>query len=208
MEELGVKEGILVGEVIEGGSSSGILKENDVKATFFVVYKEGEYAKKIYQRIVREGHTLGIHSTSHDYKKIYQSVEDYLDDFATLYYYLYEVTGTRPEVFRFPGGSINAYNQSIYMEIIAEMLRRGFVYYDWNVASGDRSSVVLSAATIESNVVSAVKSAKEYVVLMHDSAYKSTTVQAVKNMLPYLKENTYLRAITPDVEPVIFTYLK
>jgi peptidoglycan/xylan/chitin deacetylase (PgdA/CDA1 family) len=112
-----------------------ILREEDVKATFFVVTQDAD--ADILRRIAEEGHSIGIHTNSHKYKEIYASVEDYLDDFQAAYETIYEATSIKPEVFRFPGGSINAYNRSIYQELIAEMLRRGFLYYDWNISCMD-----------------------------------------------------------------------
>ena len=76
------------------------------------------------------GHTVGVHSISHDYEKVYESVESYLADFNDTYNCIYEATGVKPRFFRFPGGSINNYNRFVYMQIIAEMTRRGFVYFD------------------------------------------------------------------------------
>ena len=57
-----------------------ILRQYNVKATFFVVGKEDEYSMEMYEKIVEEGHTLGMHSYSHQYSTIYQSVEDFAKD--------------------------------------------------------------------------------------------------------------------------------
>ena len=96
-----------------------ILEEYGVKATFFVVGKDTEQSKQWMRDIVAAGHTIGVHSFTHDYREIYSSVEDYLDDFAKEYALIEEVTGVPPQIFRFPGGSINAYNGHIYQEIVA-----------------------------------------------------------------------------------------
>ena len=55
-----------------------ILKENDVKATFFVTGQTSEEAQALMRRIVDEGHTIAVHTYSHQYKKIYASVQAYL----------------------------------------------------------------------------------------------------------------------------------
>ena len=110
-----------------------ILDRYGVKATFFVVGRTGEADQERMRRIVAAGHAIGMHSWSHDYKKVYASVEDFLAEFDRLYQWIYEITGVYPSVFRFPGGSINSYDRGVYQEIIAEMTRRGFVYYDWKI---------------------------------------------------------------------------
>ena len=114
-----------------------ILDKYGVKATFFVVGANEEGDLERMQKIVAAGHTLAIHSYSHDYKKIYASVEAYLEDFNQMFCQIYEATGVKPQIFRFPGGSVNSYNVGIHQQLIAEMTRRGFVYFDWNVANGD-----------------------------------------------------------------------
>lgn len=80
-----------------------VLSEYDVKATFFVVGKEDEASAAIYQRIVDEGHTLGMHSYSNKYSLIYQSEDAFEADFHQLQDYLYEVTGEKSRYYRFPG---------------------------------------------------------------------------------------------------------
>ena len=101
-----------------------VLKEKDVKATFFVVYNDSSEAAELLREIAEEGHTIGVHSTTHIYSQIYSSVEAFLSDFEMTATWIEEVTGNKPEIFRFPGGSINIYNEGIYQTIIAEMLRR------------------------------------------------------------------------------------
>lgn len=107
-----------------------ILQERGIQATFFVVGENVRSHPEIARRIVEEGHTIGIHCNEHDYDTVYESVEAYLADFQEAYDAVYEVTGVEVELFRFPGGSINAYNEDIYEEIIQEMTDRGFIYFD------------------------------------------------------------------------------
>lgn len=107
-----------------------VLKAYNVKATFFVVYKDSEEAKALYKRIVDEGHTIGIHNASHKYVEIYSSVDAYPEDFNKLYEYLKEVTGVEAEIFRFPGGSLNTYNETIYQELISEIQEKVILLHD------------------------------------------------------------------------------
>ena len=182
-----------------------ILKAHDIKATFFVVNTDIEAHQYLYKRIVDEGHTLGIHTYSHQYLNIYSSVEAYLEDFNSIFTKVYELTGVKPTVFRFPGGSINVYNQQLYLELISEMLRRGFVYYDWNVSSGDAGET-FTAAAIHSAVVNGCMNKEKSIVLMHDSSTKHATVAALPGIIDSLKETHEFRPITNSVEPKVFTY--
>lgn len=184
-----------------------ILKKNNIKATFFVIYREGSSAEALYKRIVEEGHTIAVHSASHNYNKIYSSVDAYLADFEKLSSHIEKITGVKPEIFRFPGGSINTHNVTVYHEIIAEMLRRGYTYYDWNVSSGDAASSWVSAKTITNNVVSGCSKQTHPIVLMHDGAGHSNTVTALPGIVSQLKANGFtFDRLSKTVEPYCFGY--
>lgn len=184
-----------------------ILEEYDVKATFFVVNKGTEEAKQWMRDIVAAGHTLGIHTYSHDYNQIYQSVEAYLEDFNAMYQVILEATGVPPQIFRFPGGSINAYNGATYRDIISEMVRRGFVYFDWNRMSGDAVRGNVPAETLVENALDRVDSLRRVFLLMHDNTRFTNVVEALPQIIEGYQEAGFsFAALTPEVKPVIYSY--
>ena len=184
-----------------------ILKKDNIKATFFIIGKEGAKEKDLLKRMADEGHTIGIHTYSHVYGSIYESVESYLDDFYRTYKLIDDTTGIKPEVFRFPGGSINKYNSQNYEEIIAEMTRRGFTYYDWNASSGD-ANLSATANSVYSNTVRSSENKDRIILLMHDSISKTYTVQALPGIIEYYKAQGYqFDRITNDVSPIAFSYI-
>ena len=184
-----------------------ILEEKNAKATFFVVGQTKEENLQYMREIVAAGHTIGMHTYSHRYKDIYASVDAYLEDMYAIFTQIRDTTGVTPTVFRFPGGSVNAHNHAVYQENIAEMLRRGFVPHDWNIASADAGSETLSSAQILYNVVSGAKNKERGVVLMHDSEYKYTTVEALPAMIDQLLEMGFkLEGLRPDTQPILFSY--
>ncbi|MCX7715766.1 MAG: polysaccharide deacetylase [Clostridia bacterium] len=179
-----------------------ILKENNIKATFFLIGKNDEKSKELMRQIVEDGHTVGVHSFTHKYKTIYNSVEAYLKDFNEMYNLIYEATGVKPSIFRFPGGSVNDFNKNIYKEIIQEMNRRGFTYFDWNV---DSSDAVPSATVkrITQCVLNEVSSGS--IVLFHDSSYKTETVSSLNGIIKNLKHSGYtFDKLTNAVKPITF----
>lgn len=185
-----------------------VLAEKEVKATFFVVGSnlETDRGVALLRRIVREGHSVGIHCYSHVYANLYSSVETYLEDFDKVFWKIYDITGEKAEIFRFPGGSINGYNRGMYRELIAELLRRGFVYYDWNVSSKDSDSVTNKNQIFE-DVVSVAKVKPRSIVLMHDTNSKKETLKALPEIIDHLKANNFeFRVITREVAPIIFVY--
>lgn len=184
-----------------------ILKKENIKATFFIIGREGEKEPELMRRIVEEGHTIGVHTYSHVYSSIYDSVESYLEDFNRTYELIYEVTGVKTEIFRFPGGSVNRYNALFYEEIISEMLRRGFTYYDWNASNGDADSKATAASVYNNTILSSEKKDR-IILLMHDSAVKHYTVNALPQIIEYYKNRgMQFKALTKDVSPVAFNYL-
>ncbi|NLP30730.1 MAG: polysaccharide deacetylase [Clostridiales bacterium] len=184
-----------------------VLKEKDVKATFFVVYNDSSEAAELLREIAEEGHTIGVHSTTHIYSQIYSSVEAFLSDFEMTATWIEEVTGNKPEIFRFPGGSINIYNEGIYQTIIAEMLRRGYLYYDWNVDSGDAARFY-SKYSIYNNVVKDIDKKDKAIVLFHDSLQKKGTLQALPDIIDSLKASgKTILPLTNQVKPITFSYI-
>ncbi len=179
-----------------------LLDEYDAHATFFVVGKNNEEYSQYLSEIVKRGHTLALHSYSHDYNQIYRSVDAFLEDYEKVYDWVYEETnGYSPCLFRFPGGSNNGSSYVIH-NIINEMKRRGFTHYDWNVSSGDGSNLTTSQNIID-NICSNVKYVENPVVLMHDGSGKNATLAALPTVLQKLSDAGYeFRSLDQYSEPV------
>lgn len=185
-----------------------ILDKHNIKATFFMCGSKTEEGKDIMKKVADAGHTIGVHSYLHDYNTIYNSVEDYLDDFNNTYKLIYDATGVKPTIFRFPGGSINSYNRLVYKQIIAEMTRRGFVYYDWNI-SGEDASPNATWKSIYNNIMNGIKSNPDgrAIILLHDSPGKDTTARTVEDIIIELEKQGYtFKPLDNTVKPVTFNY--
>lgn len=177
-----------------------ILKKKNIKATFFVVGENVEKHPDVARRIVEEGHTIGIHCNCHDYEKIYASVDSFLEDFEEAYNTVYEVTGVEVKLFRFPGGSINAYNKKVYEDIIEEMTDRGFIYFDWNGSLEDAVTKSTPEQLIQNARQSTLKR-KKVVMLAHDIVYNTTLcLEDLIDQFPEYK----MEPLTPEVTPIQF----
>ena len=180
-----------------------ILDQYDVKATFFVTGKTDALSKKYYKEIIARGHTLGMHSYSHDYGKIYASKKAFASDYKKISSLLTDVTGEKPWVYRFPGGSSNTVSKVDMRKLIDFLDEENVIYYDWNVQCGDAVSVPPDKATIYKNVVNGVKGLGESVVLMHDLPEKKSTVEALPKIIKDLKKGNYkFLPITKNTDPV------
>jgi len=180
-----------------------ILADYHVKATFFVVGKTDDESKSLYKRIVEEGHTLGMHSYSHVYSKIYNSVEDFDYDFTKLWNLLYDTTGYKPTIYRFPGGSDNLVSTDGMENYIRYLDDNSIVYFDWNVVSGDATGVNYTAKQLISNVLDGITGKKTSIVLMHDSQSKKTTVDSLPDLLKTLiAEGAEILPLDENVPPI------
>lgn len=181
-----------------------ILKEYDVKATFFVVGKTDEESVRAYQRIVAEGHTLAMHSYSHKYSEIYASKESFEQDLRQLQEYLYQITGVWPRFYRFPGGSSNTVSKVDMKELIEYLNESGITYFDWNIASGDAISGQLGKDTIVNNCIGGIKAKQECMILMHDASDKNSTVEALSLLIEQVRssENAVFLPITDETTAV------
>lgn len=180
-----------------------VLKEKGVKATFFVVKKSGEKAEKRYQRIVEEGHTLGLHSYSHCYEEVYGSLENFKKDVLSLKEFLFEITGKESWVYRFPGGSSNQVAKVDIHQCIAFLEKEGMVYFDWNASSEDAVAAGVSGDVLNSNVLKDALLYRQPVILMHDLYECKNTVEGLPELIDRLLEEGYeLQAIDTQTKPV------
>ncbi len=181
-----------------------ILADYNVKATFFVVGKEEEEYQALYKRIVEEGHTLAMHSYSHRYNEIYQSVESYSADLSKLQEFLYDITGVWCRYCRFPGGSSNTVSQVDMHELNMYLDEQDISYFDWNVSSGDASSAYISPENIIRNCTAELQAYDEAIILMHDAYEKKSTVEALPGLIEAIQamEGTKIVPITDDTEPI------
>lgn len=181
-----------------------ILDTYGVKATFFVTGKEGAKAEASYRRIVEEGHTLGMHSYTHDYSVIYASEEAFMEDMEKLQRYLYDVTGVQSTYIRFPGGSSNKVSDVDMRLLITDVHEAGMEYFDWNVSSQDASSKPLTKEEILDNCLNSIERFQNCIILMHDAGSKDSTVEALPELIEHIQamEHTELLPITEDTVPV------
>lgn len=169
-----------------------ILKEYNVKATFFVMNTNKiQYVK----RINDEGHAIGLHTATHDYAQVYKSIDAYFNDLAVISNAVKTYTGVESKIIRFPGGSSNQISRNYCSGIMTQLVRlvgeRGYSYFDWNVSSGDAAAARVAASTIIYNVKGQSRNKNSVCILMHDTAAKSTTVAALPQIIEHFALEGY-----------------
>lgn len=182
-----------------------VLNKYNVKATFFVTNQFSDYQNLI-KKEYENGHTVAVHTYSHNYKTIYSSVDNYLIDFNNMNQIIYEQTGMYSKIFRFPGGSSNTiskFNKGVVTDIAVKMNELGYYYFDWNVDSMDTSSK--DAKVIAQNVINEIQNREYSVVLMHD--IKKANIESVDNIISYGLENGYTFLPLDENSPIVHHHI-
>ena len=170
-----------------------ILAKEKIKATFFVIGPSEPKTDERLFKIKSEGHSIGLHTMSHDYEKIYLSAESFLEDLFLEREWVYSVTGEEPKIFRFPGGSNNYTAPKWLVEEVKEKTaEERTTWYDWNADGKDSLGELLSPEEIAENVLSSEFIGSETViVLLHDSSTRTTTPEALKILISEFREMGY-----------------
>lgn len=176
------------------GNVLDILEDEGIKATFFVINHSDDLDYLI-KRAFDDGHTIGLHSYTHDYSYIYKSINNYVSDLDKISNKIYNITGVRSNIIRFPGGSSNLVSKKYAKGIMSDLVKlvndNGYIYYDWNIESGD-SGGVKSSQELYNNVISNLSHDKINMVLLHDFENNYYMLEALPKIIKYGRDNGYV----------------
>ena len=180
-----------------------ILDKYGVKATFFVTNQFPAYQHMIGETY-RRGHTIALHTYSHNYASVYASEDAYYRDLEMINNICVQQTGVTPKIVRFPGGTSNTvsrrYCKGIMSSLSQSLAYHGYLYCDWNVSSGDAGGAKTSSA-VASNVISGIKKHSVSIVLQHDIT--SHSVNAVEQILFWGIQNGYTFLPMSETTPMV-----
>lgn len=171
-----------------------LLDNYKIKATFFVTGYQVEKHPEILLETYKRGHAIGNHSASHNYYAIYKDLDSFKKDFEKNQTIIKNVIGFEPNLYRFPGGIVTAYNiggkknKDLFE---AYLWNKNIQYFDWNVDSRDASAVTPSASTIRNNLLRQIEGKNKAIVLMHDTSSKTTTLEALRVVIEDALEKGY-----------------
>lgn len=175
-----------------------ILKKYNMKATFFILNGNMKTYKSTLQRIVKEGHAIGLHGVTHDVKKAYASKDSVLNEMNVENNTLSSLIGQVSKLIRAPYGS----KPHMSKEQFQVLQSSGYKLWDWNIDSGDSRSLKVTADEIYTSTIGDIQKQKLPVILFHD---RKATAEALPKILEYLKQNNYEpQVLTPDIVPVNF----
>ena len=170
------------------------LKEEKVKATFFVLGSNIDYRKEMVKRMYDEGHYVANHGYSHVYSQIYSSPQAVLDEYNQCNEKIRNAIGN-PEynshLFRFPGGLPGGKYAGLKLEAKELLNQNDIVNIDWNALNGDAETNDLSSEFELQRLSETVGEKNSIVILMHDAALKSVTAETLPQIIAALREKGY-----------------
>ena len=178
-----------------------ILKDEDIKATFFVLGSQVARYPYLLKAEYEQGQGIGNHSYSHDYHTVYGSPETFLAEIKQSEEVIFKTIGVRPRIVRAPGGTQGHFHVNYYNKLDAA----DYLVYDWNVSSGDSSAPLVPADQLIQTIKTQIPGKSRVIILMHDAGFKTTTVDALPKIVDYLKQQGFsFGVITQKVAPILF----
>jgi len=166
-----------------------VLDQYDILATFFLLGKIGNQYDQIYKRIAESGHTVANHTYSHAIRDgLYVTVDSFINDVLKQERFLYEKTGVKTNILRFPGGSSSALPPYRY-RILERLRKYNYGYVDWNVSAGDGAKGPTKESTYN-NIINGARNKKIIVILMHD--YSRPTLSSLPLVIEQLKKDDFI----------------
>lgn len=171
-----------------------ILKQNNIKATFFVLGSQVEIFPETTNRIYNEGHYIANHGYSHKYSEIYQSPEQVLNEFNQCNQIVAKTINV-PEynshLFRFPGGSVGGKYAELKKQAITLLEQNDILHIDWNSLTGDSEKVNPTEEYLMDNLQKTTEGKNSLVILMHDAQAKKITAETLPKVIEYLQQQGY-----------------
>lgn len=182
-----------------------ILKDEGVKGTFFVLGSQVAKYPNLLKAAFELGEGIGNHTYSHDYSSVYPgpnpTPEAFLAEIRQSEEVIFKTIGIRPRIIRAPGGTQTHFHVNYYNALDAE----GYLVYDWNVSSGDAAAPLVPADQLIRNIKTQVPNKSRVIILMHDTKAKTTTIDALPQIISFLKEQGYsFGVVTERVAPILF----
>lgn len=166
-----------------------ILDRYNVKATFFMIGYLAERSPEIVSRIYTDGHAIGNHTYSHNYKYVYSNNDNFISEINKCESTLKNILGDdfETKIVRFPGGSFGDKKEPFKVAL----KDNGYVYVDWNALNGDAEGKNIPTNRLLQRLKSTTKGKDKAIILMHDAAAKKNTVEALPQIIQYLIEEGY-----------------
>ncbi len=170
-----------------------LLKQEKIKATFFLLGSRVELNPDIVKREYDEGHYIANHGYSHNYTSIYQTPQSVVDEFNATEGAIKNALGNQEYnsyLFRFPGGMPGGKHAQLKRDAAGILEQSGVAHLDWNALTSDAAGAKTSEEMLQ-NAISTIGEKNSVVILMHDAGDKILTYEMLPNLISYLREKGY-----------------
>lgn len=162
-----------------------VLREYNVKGTFFVLGKSVEANKDILKAVHDQGHAIGNHTYSHNYDYLYSNVDNFMGEiYKTEELIKSIIPDYKTKMIRFPGGSFGRTKHQKAVE------KAGYKHFNWHVDSEDSKAILVPVEHIKESVFNTLWY-RRIVILFHDTEVKTTTPEALPGIIEYLRKEGY-----------------
>lgn len=169
------------------------LKQHQVKATFFVIGSKIKGRETVLKRMYNEGHSIGLHTFSHEYKKIYENEDAFIREMIKTSEEVKRVVGVKPNIIRFPYGS----NSHLNNNLLKKLHDYNFKIYDWNASISDGIKPYSSPESFTKEAIATSNGIPYVVFLMHCNNTNVNTYKALPQIIQHYKNEGYeFRTIT------------
>lgn len=180
------------------------LKKENVKGTFFIIGNEIKGREDVLKRVYNEGHSLGLHSFTHEKRNLYSSNEGFLNEMLKTQALINEIVNIKPTILRFPFGCNNT-SYKLKPSLINLLHKNNLKIYNWNVDSGDGAN---HNASPNSYIKNSKSNKDSVILLMHCGTMNKNSAKALPKIISYYKSKGYVfKKITPST-PECFNYIK
>lgn len=182
-----------------------VLKEKDVKATFFVIGSQIADREDVLKRIYNEGHSIGLHTFTHKYNTIYCSEDRFIKEMLDCQKEIDKVIGISPNIIRFPGGSY----KHLTKKFLKRLHKNDFKVYDWNLDIEDGLNPKLPQCNLYKKGISPNKDLGRIILLLHCTDMHKNTAEVLPKIIDYYKSEGYeFKVITEDTPEKYFRMIK
>jgi peptidoglycan-N-acetylglucosamine deacetylase len=181
---------VITGQVLD------ILREHDIKATFFLIGNQvaDKMQRDVVKRMHEEGHSIGLRSYTHNFKRIYSSNQNFIDEMFKCQNEIYSITGIKPNIIRFPWGSRKRLKPS-FSNILHD---NNLKVYDWNAYMSDGINYKTSVNKLYREATKTTVSEHPIILLMHCDYMHKNTCRALPMVIKYYKERNYVFKIITE----------
>ena len=175
------------------GKILDVLKEENVKATFFVVGKHVKEHPELVKREYDEGHYIANHGYNHNNKILYKDMNSFKNEILSTDIEISKALGIDnycSHIFRFPNGYMSHIYTNQKKEALKVLSNMNYVYVDWNCLNRD-SEKKYSNYQLLNNLKKTSKNKGTLIILMHDTADVNKTYTVLKSSISYLKSQGY-----------------